>query len=295
MSTTAATRRTVRRRRPTARSLAGEAARIPFYPIVAAISVPFLLMAFGAFKSATELSHNPPTFLPAQPTLANFAKLFTLWPDVPLGFWRYVGNTVLVSVSVTVVSIVIASLAAYVITKSELPGRGVLFIVVIATMMVPWQTAIIPNFLLIRNLGWINTFAAYIVPSLPSAFLVFFLVQYFRGIPDDLLDAARIDGAGEWRIWGRVVMPLAWPAVASMSIFVFLGQWNSYLWPLIIVQSNDMKNLPLALASLNDVSNPQTTGVMLAASLLVSLPTIVLFIAFQKHFTRGVTMSGLKG
>jgi multiple sugar transport system permease protein len=286
---------TRRRRKPLMPRVLGELARLPLYLIVAAVSAPFLLMTFGAFKTATELSRNPPTFFPADPTLANFAQLFALWPEVPFGFWRYVANTVLVSLAVTVGAIIIASLASYVITKSVLPGRRVLFVVVLATMMVPWQTAIIPNYLLIRDLGWINTFAAYIAPSLPSAFLVFFLVQFMRGIPDDLLDAARIDGAGEWRIWARIVMPLAWPVTASMSIFVFLGQWNAYLWPLIVVQTDDMKNLPLALATLNDVQNPQMIGVMLAASLLVSLPTIAMFILFQKHFTRGVTMSGVKG
>lgn len=286
--------RTTRSKRKT-RLFLSEIARLPLYGVVLLMLLPFLYMVLGSFKPAGELQQLPPTVLPSRPTLGNYSALVTDWPGVLGGFWRFVGNSLLVASLITVLSVVLASLAAYVITQSTLPGRRIVFLVVIATMMVPWQTTIIPNYLMVRSLGWINTFAAYIVPSLASAFLVFFLVQYMRTIPNELIQAARLDGAGEWTILARIAFPLTWPAIASMSIFTFIAQWNSFVWPLVVVQSDDMKNVPLALAELSRLADPTQYPVLLAAATVVSLPLIALFFMFQRYFVRGIMLQGIKG
>jgi multiple sugar transport system permease protein len=225
------------------------------------------------------------------------AGLFQRFSDVPGGFGRFMFNSLFVATTITVLSLVLASLAAYALTKIDLPGKRVIFVVIVASMMVPWQVSLIPNYLIVRNLGWLNSYEGYIIPALAKAFVVFFLVQYMRSIPDDLVHAARVDGAGEWRIWWRVVMPLMRPALAAMAIFVVLAEWNNFLWPLIIVQSDSMANLPVALSRLNasNAYNPQHFAVIMAASLLTSLPTVIVFLIFQKHFTRGIALSGIKG
>lgn len=289
-----------------------ELLRLPLYLAGLSMLVPFYWMATAAFKPVPELTRNPPGFVPGDPTLDAFweprwdpavrkdemvAGLFQRWTDVPGGFLRFMGNSLFVVTAVTVLSLLIAALAAYALTKMDLPGRRVIFVVVVASMMVPWQVTLVPNYLIVRNLEWLNTYQGYIVPALAKAFVVFFLVQYMRSIPDDLVHAARVDGAGEWRIWWRVVMPLLRPALAAMAIFVVLAEWNNFLWPLIIVQDDTMANVPVALSRLNasNAFNPQSMGVIMAASLLTSLPTVIFFLAFQKHFTRGIALSGIKG
>jgi multiple sugar transport system permease protein len=163
-------------------------------------------------------------------------------------------------------------------------------------MMIPWQVGLIPGFLLVDDLGWLNTYWAYIIPALPKAFIVFFLVQYLSSIPDELIEAARIDGAREWTIYFRIVLPLLKPAMIAMMIFTAIGEWNNFLWPLIITQSQNMANLPVALALLKNsgAGNIGTQGVIMAAALLVSLPTIILYFLTQRHFIRGIALSGIK-
>ncbi|MDR7273226.1 carbohydrate ABC transporter permease [Catenuloplanes atrovinosus] len=292
--------------------LRGELLRLPLYLAGLTMLVPFYWMASAAFKPVPELTRNPPSFVPGDPTLDAFyepawdpgvradqlvAGLFQRYQDVPGGFLRFMGNSLFVAAAITVLSLLIAALAAYALTKMDLPGRRVIFVVVVASMMIPWQVTLVPNYLIVRNLEWLNTYQGYIVPALAKAFVVFFLVQYMRSIPDDLVHAARVDGAGEFRIWWRVVMPLMRPALAAMAIFVVLAEWNNFLWPLIIVQDDTMANVPVALSRLNasNAFNPHNMAVIMAASLLTSLPTVIFFLAFQKHFTRGIALSGIKG
>jgi len=286
--------------------------RVPLYIFGLTMLVPFYWMVTAAFKPVPELTKNPPSFVPTDPTLDAFYEpaydpnqrgeqivsgLFQRFTDVPGGFGRFMLNSFVIATSITVLSLLLASLAAYALTKMDLPGKRFIFVVIVASMMVPWQVSLIPNYLIVRNLGWLNSYEGYIIPALAKAFVVFFLVQYMRSIPDDLVHAARVDGAGEWRIWWRVVMPLMRPALAAMAIFVVLSEWNNFLWPLIIVQSDDMANLPVALSRLNasNAFNPQHMAVIMAASLLTSLPTVIVFLFFQKHFTRGIALSGIKG
>lgn len=288
--------------------------RVVYVPVfIGAIIMlmPYLWMVLGAFKPVAELSKAPPTFTIEKPTFNNFYNpnytpglkepeniegLLQRFQDVPGGFWRFYFNSLFVTTTVTIGVLILASLAAFVLAKHRFPGRQFFFILFIASMMVPWQVMLIPGFLLMKQFGWIDTYAALIIPALPKAFVVFFLRQYMLALPDELLDAARIDGAGEFRIWWQVVLPLVRPALVAMSIFVLLGEWNNFVWPLVIVQSSVNRTLPLALALLNSAFNgANTIGILMAGALLISLPTLLMFLIFQKQFIRGIALTGVKG
>ncbi|MCK2216565.1 carbohydrate ABC transporter permease [Actinomadura sp. ATCC 31491] len=284
--------------------------RLPFYLLSLTMVVPFYWLVITVLKPPAELSRIPPSFVPRSPSYVNFydpgwsarqvnpghlAGVLQRF-QVDFGFWRFLFNSVVITTSITVGSLLICSLAAYVITKHQIKGRRVIFLMVIASMMVPWQTTLIPNYVIMRNLGWLDTYTAYIVPALAKAFVLFFLVQFLQSVPDELIQAARVDGAGEWRIWWKIVLPLLRPALAAMSIFIVLAEWNNFLWPLVIVQSDEMANLPVALARLNSYFGaPDQQGAIMAGGLIASVPTIVFFLVFQKYFTRGIALSGLKG
>ncbi|WP_079318729.1 carbohydrate ABC transporter permease [Microbispora sp. GKU 823] len=271
---------------------------------------PFYWMLITVFKPVTELNRQPPSFAPEHPTLSNFYDpgysptqvnpghlqgIFQRF-QVDFGFGRFMFNSLVITVAITVGSLLIASLAAYVITKHRVPGRRLIFLLIVASMMVPWQTTLVPNYVIMRNLGWLDTYQGYIIPALAKAFVLFFLVQFLHSVPDELIQAARVDGAGEWRIWWQIVLPLLRPALAAMSIFIVLAEWNNFLWPLIIVQSDEMANIPVALARLNTYfGGAQHQGAIMAGGLLASLPSIAFFLAFQRYFTRGIVLSGLKG
>jgi multiple sugar transport system permease protein len=302
------TRRVREIRRP--QGVRGHLLRLPFYLLALTMIAPFYWLLISVFKNSGELTQLPPSFVPENPTVNNFYD--SVWtPDrvqeghqpglfqrynVSFGFGRFMVNSLFITTTITVLSLLIASLAAYVITKHRIRGRRVIFVMIIASMMVPWQTTLVPNYVILRNLGWLDSYQGYIVPALAKAFVVFFLVQYLHSIPDELIQAARVDGAGEWRIWWQIVLPLLRPALAAMSIFIVLAEWNNFLWPLIIVQSDDMANIPVAIARLNSYyTGGQHQGAIMAAGLLASLPTIGFFLIFQRYFTRGIVLSGLKG
>ncbi|MFI7133054.1 carbohydrate ABC transporter permease [Nonomuraea sp. NPDC050153] len=288
----------------------GHLLRLPFYLLALTMIAPFYWLLITVFKPPRELARTPPSFVPQSPTVANFydtewtpkginpghlAGIFQRY-QVDLGFWRFMLNSLVITTAITVGSLLICSLAAYVISKHDIKGRRTIFLLIIASMMVPWQTTLIPNYVIMRNLGWLDNYAAYIVPALAKAFVLFFLVQFLQSLPNELIQAARVDGAGEWRIWWKIVLPLLRPALAAMSIFIVLAEWNNFLWPLIIVQSDEMANIPVALARLNSYYvGPDHQGAIMAGGLLASVPTIVFFVIFQKYFTRGIALSGLKG
>ena len=270
--------------------------------------VPYFWMVLSAFKPVSELNRLPPRLYIENPTLNNFydplgdtppdhiSGLFQRYEGTQFGFLRFYGNSVFLSSVITALSLVIASLAAFVLSKHRFPGRNFLFILFVASMMIPWQVTIITNFIQVKNLGWLNTYWAMIIPAIPKAFALFFLRQYMLSLPDELLDAARVDGAGELRVWAQIVMPLIGPALVAMSIFVFLGEWNNLVWPLIVIQTESLQTLPVILSTMADLSRgPAYMGVAMGAALLVSLPTLALFIAFQRQFVQGIALTGMKG
>lgn len=272
------------------------------------LMIPYYWMVLGAFKTVPELNRIPPTFTIEQPTLNSFYDpvgekppdhtkgLFQLYPGTEGGFWRYIFNSTFVSAMITGCSLAIASLAAFVLAKHRFPGRQFFFILFVASMMIPWQVTIIPNFLNVSRFGWLDSYLALIIPALPKAFALFFLRQYMLSLPDEMLEAGRLDGAGEFRIFRTIVLPLIGPALVSMSLFLWLGEWNNLVWPLVTIRSEQLRTLPLIMTTMVDpFSGAAKQGVAMAASLLTSIPTLILFVLFQKQFVQGIAVVSVKG
>ena len=254
-----------------------------------AMIAPFLWMLSTSFKSTKAIFRFPPDWIPAQPTLAHYQKLFET-----LDFLTPFKNTVIVAVSITFLSLLICSMAGYAFAKFRFPGRDKLFIGLLGTLMVPGQITMIPVFLLLNKLRLLNSYPGLILPGLASAFSIFFMRQFIRTIPDELLEAARIDGASERYIFFKIVLPLCKPALATLGIFNFTGSWNSFLWPLIIASSEKMYTLPVAIANLG--GQYQTDyGLQMAGAVVVLVPIIIVFLFAQRYFIKGITLSGLKG
>lgn len=250
---------------------------------------PFIWMILGSFKTTGELRQVPPTWLPESPTLANYQELFSRQ-----NFLRFFANSTIVAALVTAGNVVFCSMLGYALAKLEFPGKRVLFAVVLATLMVPGIVTFMPLFVLVANLGLVNTHAGLILPFLAGAFGVFLMRQFIGGIPDELLDAARVDGAGEHYIFWRIVMPLCGPALATLTILTFLGSWNSFLWPLVVATSQDMYTLPVAVAFLATGQTETNVALLMAGSVVVILPVVIVFILLQRHFTQGIAMTGFK-
>jgi len=250
---------------------------------------PFIWMVLGSIKTTGELRQVPPTLLPENPTLANYADLFER-----LNFTRFFFNSALVATAVTVGNVVFCSMLGYALAKLSFPGKRVLFAVVLGTLMVPAIVTFMPLFVLVANVNLVNTHAGLILPFLVGAFGVFLMRQFIGGIPDELLDAARVDGAGEHYIFWRIVMPLCGPAIATLTILTFLGSWNSFLWPLVVANTEDMYTLPVAIALFATGQQETNVALLMAGSVVVILPVLVVFIVLQRYFTQGIAMTGIK-
>jgi multiple sugar transport system permease protein len=209
-------------------------------------------------------------------------------------FGRFYLNSAIQAISVTVLQLLTASLAAFAFARLRFRGRDALFLLYLATMMIPFPVTMIPNFVIMRYLNWIDTFRALILPPAFSAFSTFLLRQYFMSIPTEMDDAARVDGASSFRIWWQIILPLSGPALATLAIFTFLGQWNSFLWPLIVTNSEKMRTLPVGLATFQSQFSVQW-HLLMAGSVIAVLPILVIYIAGQKWFVRGITLTGMGG
>jgi multiple sugar transport system permease protein len=250
---------------------------------------PFIWMILGSFKTTGELRQVPPTWWPENPTLANYEDLFSR-----LNFVRYFFNSTVVAGFITAGNVVFCSMLGYALAKLSFPGKRILFAIVLGTLMVPGVVTFMPLFVLVANLGLVDTHAGLILPFLVGAFGVFLMRQFIGGIPDELLDAARVDGAGEHYIFWRIIMPLCGPALATLTILTFLSSWNSFLWPLVVATSQDMFTLPVAVAFLATGQQETNVALLMAGSVVVILPVIVVFILLQRHFTQGIAMTGFK-
>ncbi|MEU9336704.1 carbohydrate ABC transporter permease [Streptomyces sp. NPDC048290] len=279
-----------RRRRP-------RRVRKPLLYVVASLGLlvmaaPFLWMALSAFKTREDLTASPPVWLPTDWTLDNFSALLDQL-DMP----RYFVNSLIVAVLVTVCNLLFCSMLGYALAKLEFTGRSQVFGLVLAALMVPGNLLILPLYVLMNRLGLIDTYAGLVLPFAAGAFGVFLMRQFMQSIPDELLEAARIDGAGEWYIFWRIVLPLVRPALATLTIFTFLGSWNNFVWPLIATNDPEKYTLPVALATFANDPNRTVAGgngMLMAGSLLVVLPVLLVFIALQRHFTQGIATAGLK-
>lgn len=254
-----------------------------------AMLMPFVWMILGSFKTDAEIRSNPTQFLPEAPTLDNYATLFGR-----LDFTTFFVNSIVVALFVTLGNIVFSSMVGYALAKLQFRGKKLLFALVLGTLMIPGVVTFVPLFVLTANLGLVNSYPGLILPFLITPVGVFLMRQYISSLPDEIIEAARIDGAGEWRIFLRVIMPLCGPAVATLTILTFLGSWNNFLWPLVVATTEDMYTLPVALALYSVGQNAARYGLMMAGAVVVVVPVLVLFLALQRYFVQGIALTGIK-
>jgi multiple sugar transport system permease protein len=246
-------------------------------------------MVLGSFKTQGELLRSPPTWWPQTATLDNYTQLFSR-----LNFSQYFLNSTLVAVAVTAGNLIFCSMVGYALAMLEFPGRRALFMVVMGTLLVPGVVTFVPLFVLVTNLGLTDTMPGLILPFLVSPFGVFLMRQFIRGLPRDLLDAGRVDGAGELRIFARIFLPLCGPALATLGILTFLGSWNNFLWPLVVAQQESHYTLPVALALYAKGQNSTQYGLLLAGATVVVIPILAIFLMFQRRFIEGIATTGIK-
>ncbi|GAA0413624.1 carbohydrate ABC transporter permease [Microbispora corallina] len=256
--------------------------------IALAMLFPLVWMVATSLKPESEIVSFPPKLLPTTFTLDNYTGV---WERLP--FTRLFLNTVVFAGTVTVCSLLFDSMTAYALARLRFRGKGVVFVLVLVLLMVPFQVTLIPLYDLLAHLGWINTFQGLIVPRLTNAFGIFFLRQFLLSIPRDLEDAARVDGASEFRIYWRIVMPLAVPALLTLGLFHFMYNWNDLLWPLIISQDASRQTLPAGLALFMG-QHVVEYGPLMAASVMTLLPVVVFFIIIQRRFVAGVATTGIR-
>jgi ABC-type glycerol-3-phosphate transport system permease component len=255
------------------------------------IALPVLIALFSSFKVPTDIINYPPTFFPDEWTVENY---ITAWTSKPFG--RFFINSVIQTGVIVFFQIVFSVLAAYAFGVLQFPGRDLLFYLVLGSLMVPFQLTFIPNFILISNLGWANTYAGLTVPFMASAFGVFLLRQFFMGVPKDFHDAARIDGASNWRFLWTILVPLSKGAISAFGIFSFLSAWSQYLWPLVITNDESMRTIQIAIRFfLFDQERGADWGAIMASAIIALLPTLLLFLIAQRQLVKGIAMSGLKG
>jgi multiple sugar transport system permease protein len=274
------------RRRIRARSVI---AFVAMLAVTVAVLLPIAIIVFTAFKPTNEVNAYPPTLVPEAWTLDNLARILTELP-----FARLVLNSVIFAGGVTAFALVFDSLAAYALARIDFRGRKVLLIVIIASLMIPFQATLIPVYQLVAELGWINTYAGLIAPRAADAFGIFLLRQFFLALPRDLDNAARIDGANEFRIFRSIVIPNAVPALMTLGVFTFVNNWNDLLWPLVFTNQAEMGTITSGLTLLTGPGGIIPYGVMMAGSLVAVLPLIIGFLFVQRRFIDNIATTGLK-
>ena len=250
---------------------------------------PLLWMLAASLMLAGEANSYPPRLWPSTVTFEHYAALFTR-----LDLGRYLLNSVLLASAVTLISLFINSMAGYAFAKFRFRYRDRLFQGLLAALVIPAQVAMLPLFLLLKQFGLINTYWGVIIPGMANIFGIFLIRQYLLAIPDSLLDAARMDGAGEFRIYWSLILPLCRPILVTLAIFTFMGAWNDFMWPLIVLTDSARYTLPVALANLLG-EHVQDTELMMAGSVLTVLPVLLLFVALQRYYIAGIMLGGMKG
>ncbi|MFH1269573.1 MAG: carbohydrate ABC transporter permease [Candidatus Omnitrophota bacterium] len=253
------------------------------------MAIPYVWMIVTSIKPIEEIQTYPPSFYVQNPTFAAYRELFSILP-----MWRYLFNSFFIALLVTITNLFLCSLAGYAFAKHKFFGRDKLFVLLLSAIMIPYQVNLIPGFIIVKSLGWLNSFYALIVPNMAMVFGVFLCRQYIMSIPNDLIDMAKIDGCSEFSIYRIIIFPLIKPALATLAILTFLSQWNSFVWPLVVIHSNSMRTAPLALSVLNSQFGANFSMVMPGAT-VVTLPALIIFLYLQKYIIQGITMTGLKG
>ncbi len=250
---------------------------------------PLLWMVAVSFMQKGEASAFPPPLLPAAPSLDAYRELFAR-----AGMGRYFVNSLIVSIAITVGALLVNTMAGYAFAKLRFRGRDRLFQVLLAALVIPAQVAMLPLFLMMKGLGLVNTFGAVIIPALATVFGIFLVRQYARSIPEELLEAARIDGAGELRIFFQIVLPMLKPVLVTLAIFTFMAAWNDFMWPLIVLTDQDNYTLPVAIAALSR-EHVQEVEMMMAGAVVTVLPVLLLFLLLQRYYIQGLLLGSVKG
>lgn len=249
---------------------------------------PFIWMISTSFKSSESVFTFPPQWIPEHPTLGQYRALFR-----EVNFLQFFKNSVIVAFGITLFSLFLNSLGGFAFAKYKFPGREKIFALLLATLMVPAQITMIPVFLMLKTIGLINSYWGLIIPAGASAFGIFLMRQFITTIPNDLIESARIDGCSEFRIYWTIILPLCKPVVAALGIFTFMGSWNAFLWPLIVMIKENMYTLPVALANLSG-QYATKFGLLMAGAVVVVAPVIIVFILAQRYVIKGVAVTGLK-
>ncbi len=257
---------------------------------VATIGVPLLWLLSAAFKETREIYIFPATWIPQDPTLQNFPRA---WNAAPFG--RYYVNTIIVTVAGTTAKLIMASLTAYALVALRFPFKEVIFVLILGALMIPQQVTVVPNYLLMADLGWVNTMQALIAPHIPTAIGTFLLRQAFLAVPREVLDAAKIDGASHMRVLWNVLVPLSLPVLVTFALLATQDVWNEFLWPLVVTNTADMRTLPIGIFWLLDQEGDTQWGRVMAGTLFVIAPLIAVFLFAQRYIVEGITAGAVKG
>lgn len=252
-------------------------------------AAPLLWMVSASLMQPGEANNSPPPLVPKQPTLENYRALFT-----SLSLGRYFLNSAAISLGATLLAVLIVSMAGYAFAKLRFRGRERVFRALLAGMVIPGQVAMLPMFIILREMGLINTLLGAMIPVLAPIYGIFLVRQYALAIPNDLLDAARLDGASEWRIFRSVVLPTISPVLATLGVFTFLSAWNDFMWPLIVLSDQSRYTLPVALANLAG-EHVQDVELMMGGAVVTVLPVFVAFLFLQRYYVQGIMAGSLKG
>ncbi len=255
----------------------------------AVMLLPFFWMLSTSLKYPPEIFTYPPTWIPNTIAWDNYPNALTAVP-----FDRYYLNSLIIAVSVVFLQLTTSSLSAFAFARLRFAGRDKLFTVWLATLMIPFPVLLIPNFVIVRSLGWYDSYQALIIPPAFSAFSTFLLRQHYRGIPLEMDDAARIDGASSFRIWWQIMLPMSKTTLAAVAIFVFLGSWNEFLWPLVITYRDEMRTIPVGLSKFQGQFNTRWE-LLMAGAVTAMLPILIVYMMAQKWFIRGITITGMGG
>lgn len=272
-----------RRRRHDLRAL------IVLIPVALIALFPLYWMITTALTPSGAAIQVPPTLIPSEPTLDNFVRLFE---QAPVILWTI--NSLIIAVAIMIGHVIFDSMAGYAFAKKRFRGKNLLFILIVGSLMIPVHVTLVPRFILVSEIGLVNNPLGVILPSIADVFGIFLMRQFISSLPSELEDAARVDGASEWQVFWRIVMPLSRPAVATVAIFSFVGAWNAFLWPLIVLSKRELLTLPVGVATLQQEFT-QNIGMVMAGAAVGAIPMIILFLLFQRHFLEGVRVGGIKG
>lgn len=254
------------------------------------VSFPFLWMIRTSLLTEPDSARFPPIWIPSYFNLQSYIGALTIQP-----FARYIFNSLFVALIAIITQLLTASMGAYAFARLRFPGRDRIFLLYLATMLIPGQVTLVPFYVLVSWLGWVDSYMGLIVPGMFSVFITFLLRQFFLSIPMELEDAAKIDGAGYLRSYATIVLPLSKPVLATAAIFIFIGSWGSFLWPLLVIRTPELRTVPLGLAAFQQQQGHTNIPQLMAGSTMAIIPIIIVFLFLQRYYIEGITLSGLKG